>query len=199
MDGGGEAARLFQAGSTTAVPDSISPDGASLAYVETFPETSSDIYFTSLRGDAKPHPFLNTKADEREAEFSPDGKFIAYDSNESGLRQVYVRSVTGSGVWQISSEDSRAPRWSKDGKKLYYVADGSRLMATDVTTSGTSFAFSNPRLLFETVDFFHGGYDVTRDGRFLWARLTPSSTIKQLRVIENFDAEIARHAATPQP
>lgn len=199
VDGTGEAAQLFQAASNTAFPDSVSPDGATLAYHETFPQTASDMYFASLRGDAKPHPFLKTEADEREAEFSPDGKFIAYESNESGLREIYVRSVNGSGVWQVSSEESRAPRWSKDGTKLYYVADGSRLMATDVTTSGTSFSFSNPRLLFEAVDFFHGGYDVTRDGRFLWARLSPNSSIKQLRVIENFDAEIARHAATPQP
>jgi hypothetical protein len=72
-------------------------------------------------------------------------------------------------------------------------------MSTDVVTSGPSFSFSNTRLVYETVDFFHGGYDVTRDGRFLWARLSAKSTIKQLRVIEHFDAEIARHAAVAQP
>jgi Tol biopolymer transport system component len=199
VDGTGQAAQLFDATSISALPDSISPDGTTLAYHETFAQTGGDIFLASLRGEAKPHSFLKTEADEREATFSPDGKFIAYESNESGLSEIYERSVTGSGVWQISNEETRAPRWAKDGKKLYYVADGSRLMAIDVSTNGSSFSFSNPRLLFEAVDFFHGGYDVTRDGHFIWARLSPNSSIKQLRVIENFDAEISRKAVAAQP
>jgi eukaryotic-like serine/threonine-protein kinase len=199
-DGSGEAA-LFLRSAFRPTPASISPDGNTLAYSESHPASSSDIYFASLHGDPAPHPFLNTAASEGDAVFSPDGKFIAYVSNETNDRQVYVRRAQGGGgVWLISNTEARYPRWSIDGKKLYFVTEGSKLMVSDVSSSGSTFTAGTPRMIFESADFAHAGYDIARDGRILCARPSASAQkLNILRVIENFDAEIAGKAAMQQP
>jgi Tol biopolymer transport system component len=197
-DGSGEAVRITHS-EFSPTPDSVSPDGTTLAYTELHPGTGTDIYLASLQGDSAAHPLVNTQFSEGYPSFSPDGKFIAYFSNEAGERQIYVQSLQNSGKWQISSSEGSRPRWSRDGKKLFYMAEGRKLMSVDVNTNG-SFTAGTPRSIFELTDFGHGGYDVTRDGRFIWAKSSASgSKLNVLRVIQNFDTEIARRVAAPQP
>ena len=121
--------------------------------------------------NGKPYPFLSTPFSELNGMFSPDGKWVAYESNESGRNEVYVRPFPGpGGVWQISAGGSSYPRWRADGKELHYLAGGNKLMAAAISAQGASITPGQPVGLF-TANFFRGStrppYDVARDGRFL--------------------------------
>jgi Tol biopolymer transport system component/predicted Ser/Thr protein kinase len=119
-------------------------------------------------------PLLQTKWTVRNAQLSPDGRWLAYASNETGSMEVYVSSfLNGNGKWQVSSGGGEEPRWRQDGKELFYVAAGGKMMAAAVT-AGASFEASSPAALFQThrrqpisaQDVF--SYDVSTDGqRFL--------------------------------
>ena len=197
-DGSGEAQRITHSKSNP-TPFSISPDGSTVLYTEYHPDTNLDIYQASLHGDPAPHPYLNGNTWESDPAFSPDGKFVAYASNESGENRIYVQTFPiGGGKWQISEGDSRSPRWSRDGKALYYVVGVNRLMMADVSTVG-GFKANTPRALFDALDFRHSGYDVARDGRILRAQPPADALIRvnAIRVIENFDTEVARRFTTP--
>ena len=200
-DGSGEARRLVES-QYSQVPYAVSPDGASLAYTETLPRTRLDIYVASLHGDPAPRAFANTAASENDPAFSPDGKFLAYTSNESGHAQVYVRHFPeGGGKWQVSTGvgDAHEPHWSRDGKKLYFVVGGTRLMAASVNSNG-GFTAGTPTKVFEDWEFGHSGYDIAPDGHIIWARINAAEQPKAnaLRVIENFNSEVARRAASSQ-
>lgn len=153
----------------------------------------------SLRGDPAPHPFVNSPAFESDPAFSPDGRFIAYISNESGEFQLYVQNYPGpGGKWQVSNGDARRPRWSKDGKKLFYDSELNKIMTVDVTITGAGFRAGVPHQVFETAGF-EGSFDVAGDGRLLFGRTQAAAAPRPtLRVIENFDAEIGRLSASPQ-
>jgi hypothetical protein len=124
-----------------------------------------------LTGDRKPYPFLSTRFNEQQGVFSPDGKWVAYQSNESGRTQVYVRAFPGpGGQWQVSTEGGSSPRWRADGKELYYLAADNRIMAAAVLAQGAVFTAGTPTALFATripQSANRPNYDVTRDGRFL--------------------------------
>jgi len=95
--------------------------------------------------------------------------------------------------------DAHGPRWSRDGKKLYFVVGGTKLMAASVN-SGGGFTAGTPTEVFEDWEFGHSGYDVAPDGRILWARIIAAEQPKTntLRVVENFNSEVARRAASSQ-
>ena len=107
--------------------------------------------------------FLETPADEQEAALSPDARFLAYSSNESGSYEVYVRPFPkGAGKWGVSSGGGRRPRWRSDGKELFYL-EGQTLVAVSVTTT-PNFSVGGAKRLFE--DSGLGvGFDVSADGR----------------------------------
>ena len=87
-------------------------------------------------GDKKPFPFLKTPFDERDGQFSPDGKWIAYQSNESGRFEIYVQPFPGpGGKFQISADGGAQPRWNKNGKEIFYVSLDSKMMAVPVKLS----------------------------------------------------------------
>jgi serine/threonine-protein kinase len=113
-------------------------------------------------------PFLNSKANERYPEFSPDGSWLAYSSNESGRYEVCVRPFPGpGGRWQISKEGGGQAIWSKDGRQLFY-RQADQVWVVDVRTEG-SFSVGKPRLLFEQRDLVGGypirGWDLWPDGQ----------------------------------
>jgi Tol biopolymer transport system component len=119
-----------------------------------------------------PHAFLSTQFDEQQGAFSPDGKWVAYQSNESGPFEVYVRPFPGpGGVWQISAGGGASPRWARDGKELYYIAPGGRMMAVAIGNTAAKIAAGRPVPLFTAHSLVvvpnRPQYDVTRDGRFL--------------------------------
>ena len=154
-------------------PNDISPDGKYLLY-DVHGTERQDLFVLPLHvGGAKPIPFLATPADETFGQFSPDGKWVAYSSDESGRREVYVRAFlpgqdpAGSArKWLVSTAGGEKPRWSRDGKELFYIAHDGKMMATPVKT-GTNFEPAIPTALFD----FHAegffAYDVSADGRFL--------------------------------
>jgi Tol biopolymer transport system component len=153
-------------------PVSWSPDGRFILYVINSQRTGNDVLVLPLFGDRKPFPFMQTAAVENWASFSPDGKWVAYSSDESGVAEVYVGQfppVPGRKV-RISSGGGSQARWRRDGKELFYLAPGRVLMSAAVVNPGSDFAAAIPQPLFE-MRYAYGQYhafDVTADGqRFL--------------------------------
>ena len=124
-------------------------------------------------GPRKPIPFLTTSAHETSGQFSPDGKWVAYSSDETGRREVYVREfapdrvpAVGAGKWLISTTSGDKPRWRHDGRELFYLALDRKMMAVPVRLA-PAFEPGIPVPLFD-VDFTgFVPYDVSADGRFL--------------------------------
>jgi Tol biopolymer transport system component len=152
-------------------PSDWSSDGKFLAYYRSDPETKLDLWVLALGDEGKPTPLLHSKYNESQGQFSPDGKWIAYVSDESGSPQVYVQSFpTLTGKWQVSSAGGSQPRWRHDGKELFYLAPDRKLMAVSVKT-GQTFDSDSPQVLFETMLPFEAqrqSYNISADGqRFL--------------------------------
>ena len=146
--------------------DDVSPDGQFLIY-ETFdPKTRIDLWLLPLSGDRRPTPFVVTPFGEYAAQFSPDGRWVAYVSNESGRYEISVQAFPGpGGKWQVSSGGGTMPRWRKDGRELFYLGPEGQLMAAEVRLS-PSFESRVPAALFK-VALREGPdrqYDVSPDG-----------------------------------
>ena len=174
-DGAGEPQPLLT-GTDNPVPWSFSPDGRRLAYFETGPGTGFDLWTLPLDlidpdhpKAGKPEPFLRTPADEIVPRFSPDGRWIAYRSNESGNTEIYVRPFpAGSGgKWQISTGGGLYALWSNNGRELFYQTADNRIMVVDYTVDGASFAQGKPRLWSDKQIFYTGtsNLDLAPDGK----------------------------------
>jgi Tol biopolymer transport system component len=158
-----------------------SRDGHFLLYHSIDPQTLYDIWVLPMEGDRKPFLFLKTNFDERRGQFSPDGRWVAYMSNESGRYEIYVRPFNGNapgapigGQWQVSTFGGINPKWRADGKELYYIALDGKLMAAQITARPATIEPGTPVVLFQTrivgggTDVFVGNnYGVSGDGRFL--------------------------------
>jgi Tol biopolymer transport system component len=132
-------------------PSDWSSDGKFLAYYRSDPDTNLDLWVLPLGDEGKPTPLLHTKFNESQGQFSPDGKWIAYVSDESGSLQVYVQSFPVlTGKWQVSSGGGSQPRWRHDGKELFYLAPDRKLMAVNLR-AGQTFDYDSPQALFETI------------------------------------------------
>ncbi len=172
--GAGEP-KLFLRSPSNAAPTDVSPDGRYLMYREFNPGTRGDLKFVSLTGERNPQTFIASVDDESNADFSPDGHWVAYSSDESGHLEIYVASFPApTRRFRVSAEGGSQPRWSRDGKELYYVRDG-WLLAAAVGRQGDSLTFGSGQALFRLPLFstFDPGfevvtrYDVAPDGRFL--------------------------------
>jgi serine/threonine-protein kinase len=171
----------------------MSPDGASLVFRTLADATGRDIWMRSLAGDTTPKPFEVTSADEIMPRFSPDGRWLAYVSNESGSSEVFVRPFPGpGGRTQISAGGGTEPVWSPDGRRLFYM-NGSDLMAANLSAAPTLTVTSRERVLSADVapGGIHANYDVARDGHhFLMVRNAGGST--DLVVALNWLSEAAK-------
>lgn len=155
------------------LPNDWSPDGRFLIFNELHPTRRADLYALRLE-DREPIPLVVTDADEWPAVFSPDGQWIAYSSDETGVREVYLRDFTADRVpavgnvrVRISTGGGDKPRWRPDGAELYYVAPDKRLMAVPVSFT-PSVSVGLPIALFEVrLPSTTFPYDVASDGRFL--------------------------------
>src|SRR5437879_3877443 len=117
-------------------PTDWSSDGRFLLFRNQDPQTGFDLWVLPLSGDKKPFPFLKTPFEEREGQFSPDGNWIAYQSNESGRFEIYVQPFPApGGKFQISANGGAQPRWNKNGKEIFYVSLDSKMMAAPVKSS----------------------------------------------------------------
>ena len=133
-------------------------------------------------GMGEAYPFIQTTFSAREASFSPDGKWLAYCSNESGEYRVCVVPFPGpGGKWQVSLGDGRGPVWRSGGREIFYLSADNKLMAVNVEASGGSFAAGVARVLFDSHSYgVFGRYDASADGkRFVVAYegKRPSSTL----------------------
>jgi serine/threonine-protein kinase len=131
-------------------PTSISPDGKELAFHRFDPSDNWDIWILPLEGERKPRLFLATASSEIEARFSPDGRWLAYSSNETGRQEVYVRAYPGPGrAWRVSADGGGSPIWGRDGRELFYLGlDSDQVLAVGVQT-GPAFRAQPPRTLFK--------------------------------------------------
>jgi len=174
------------------IPSDWSFDGRFILYQQISANTEWDLWVLPLFGDRQPIPLLKTKFSELEGVFSPDARWIAYQSNESGSYQVYVQSFPPSGgKWQISSDGGETPRWRRDGKELYYRAANGKLMAVEVKANASSFESRVPKPLFETHS--NASYSVTADGqRFLLHTPVEESAPAPITVVMNWAAEVKR-------
>ena len=152
-------------------PVSWSADGKYILYVTSSPGTANDIWVLPLAGDRKPYPFLKTESQENWAAFSPNGKWVAYSSTESGQAEVYVTPFPkAKAKWLVSRNGGFQARWRRDGKELFFMSPDSKLMAADVTSDGSDFEVSGVKALFETHFPYtpSHAFDVAADGqRFL--------------------------------
>ncbi|OFW02902.1 MAG: hypothetical protein A3H94_08800 [Acidobacteria bacterium RIFCSPLOWO2_02_FULL_60_20] len=206
---------LLAATESPGFPVSWSADGRFLSFLTSTPETRQDIWVLPLVGDPsrpagtgagrKPRPWLATPSNETAPMFSPDSRWLAYVSNESGRYDVYVRPYPGPGEkWQISSEGGRQPAWAHSGRELFYRT-GDKMMVVDVTT-GPSFSAGKPRMLFEGLythaagpeEVLFSNYDVSPDDqRFLM--IEPSQQERnatQINVVLNWFEELKQKVPT---
>ncbi|HKA36470.1 MAG TPA: hypothetical protein VKH43_06585, partial [Thermoanaerobaculia bacterium] len=179
--------RIFSSGSLKG-PTSMSPDGRWLICSVLNPKTKWDLELYSL-ADRKMSDFLKTDFDELEGEFSPDGRWVAYSSNESGRYEVYVQPFPGpGGKYQISTGGGGMPVWRRDGKELFYLAADQRLMAVPVQT-GATFEPGSPAPLFamRQKNDPDRHFDVSADGqRFLVAVPVGEEVSLPVTLIQNW-------------
>ncbi|MFI5182561.1 MAG: protein kinase [Thermoanaerobaculia bacterium] len=169
-----------------------SRDGRLVAFNGSTAETSDDMWVLSV-AEGMASPFLVTPAMERDTVFSPDGRWAAYISSESGRSEIYVRAFPGpGGKWQISTAGGIQPRWRADGKELYYVAPGGWLTAVPVRTN-PSFEKGTPQALFQTRGRRTNiaQYDVFPDGqRFIVNTVIVEKSGSPLTLVQNWLAQV---------
>jgi serine/threonine-protein kinase len=205
-DGTGAAERLTQ-GTINQFPVSLSPDGAQLVFHEgAGGAQNSDVMALSLDANLKARALVKTKDGEDNGAISPDGRWLAYQSNESGDWDIYVRPMLDLERGQkvtVSTGGSTQPRWSRDGRELFYLSPRSEMMSVSVRT-GATFSSAAPVKLFDASPYFIGGqvnpffgYDVSKDGRFLMIKpmggvTSEASTTTNIEVVQNWFEDVKR-------
>ena len=167
--------------------NSVSPDGKVLLY------GTDDIVTLPLTGEAKPEAYLQTKYFESNATFSPDGRWVAYDSDVSGRFEIYVQGFPERrGRWPISTEGGRAPQWRADGKELYWAGLDGTLMAASVELQAAGVRPGRTEALFRLPDE-HAFFQPGRDGRrFLVYEPEGAPQFRPMVVVENWAARLGR-------
>jgi Tol biopolymer transport system component len=195
--GGGHEEVLLRS-SEEKIPDDWSSDGQFIVYETLFPKTKKDLWVLPVSGDKQPFPFLQTEFNETQAQFSPDGKWLAYTSNESGAPEVYVQPfpASGGGRWRVSSGGGCQPRWRRDGRELFFIDRDRKLMAVKVKL-GATFEAGVPETLFGTrvlsLTDFRNHYAVTANGqRFLINSTIEETNATPINVVVNWTADLKR-------
>jgi len=205
------ATGLASPGFGNAVPQFFTPSGDELVFY-TFgnPDTGSDIGMITVGGDAEPVWLLQEPYAEHSAELSPDGRWMAYESDESGQFEIYVRPFPNVDVnfWQVSNGGGGLPLWSRDGRELFYLDPGppERLMSVSVVATETAFSVGTRTAILDWPYLGFGGgpgrkYDVSLDGqRFLAIKEsgTEDASSARIIVVQNWFEELNR-LAPPSP
>jgi Tol biopolymer transport system component/tRNA A-37 threonylcarbamoyl transferase component Bud32 len=172
-----------------------SPDGQFLAYTQE--GDTSKAMALRLGTDVKPFALVPEEVDSGEPQFSPDGRWVAYWANQSGRREVFVRPFPGpGGKWQVSVEGGTTPRWSRDGRQLFFIGLNRTLMAVDIRWNGNAVELSAPRRLFDVGEIKYvilSQYDVARDGRFLVNLPPREEAVEPPTIVINWDAALAKN------
>jgi len=168
------------------------------------PKTKTDIWVVPLAGDKKPFQYVNQEYNEDLPRLSPNGKWLAYQSDKSGRYEVYVDTFTGApsaassgtrGNWQISTNGGTRPVWSRDGKELFFISADRKMMAVGMANAaGDKFDFVAPKPLFDVQISGDPGdqFDVSKDGRFLMPVPVQQGTTTPITVIVNWTAGLKK-------
>ncbi len=176
-------------------PLSWSPDGRFILYSSAGSQTGIDLFVLPLTGDRKPFPFLQTQFNEGQGQFSPDGRWVAYASDEAGKFEIYVAPFPGpGGKWQISTAGGSFPRWRRDGTEIFYLAPDTTLMAAGVNGKGSTFQVGAVMPLFKTrVTGPRYEYGVSADGqRFLINTPPGQAASTPITVVLNWTAGLKK-------
>jgi serine/threonine-protein kinase len=204
-DGTGDPQLLLDSPENAVTAWSISPDGRRLIYFRRTAETGFDLWTLPLDLSDPDHPkpggpevFLQTPYDEITPRFSPDGRWVAYRSNESGTNQIYVRPFPAGGVakWQISTDDGLYPLWSNNERELFFETADNRIMVVDYRVEGNAFVHGKPRL-WSNARLFYGGsvnLDLAPDGKRFIALWEPDEGkgLARVTMLMNFFDEVRR-------
>jgi len=190
--GAGQAQRPW-ASDFPVYPSDWSRDGQYLAYTVSGTDTSNDIWLLPTTGERKPAPLVRSAYTELHGQFSPDGRWLAFTSNESGRDDVYVQSLFNADTRRlVSSGGGGYPRWGPTGRNLLYRAADGRLMNVPVRTVGSSVELGTPAAILRLVDppgVHPYPYDVAPDGRIL-ALIPAMEGAPQLTVLMNWQAAL---------
>ena len=186
---GSDPERTLPSANVVSGPTSWSPDGGTL-YVDDRGNGSLDVWAVDVSGQSRPRHVLRSRGADAGARVSPDGRWLLYFSEESGGQHVYVQPVGAERPrWQVSTDRGAQPRWSRDGRRIYYVRSAaanqpsaaalerSRILAVDVTEAAGALHFGSPRVAYEGSPLLSAPerpvYDVHPDGRLLVIRREP--------------------------
>lgn len=202
--GAGAQEQLLEADNVN-YPSSWSPDGRYLLYFTVRPGAvlTADISVLPTTGDRKPFFFVQSAAREVWGQFSPDGRWVAYQSDESGRNEVYIRPFLPPGSrgtdtlaaaqWQVSANGGIHPLWSRDGKELYFIDPAGGMMAAPIQVTGNAIAPGTPQRLFDShivgggIDQAQGRqYDVAADGRFL-INMEGNGSAEPITLLQNWN------------
>jgi Tol biopolymer transport system component len=179
-------------------PQDWSHDGRFLVYTTNDPKTRGDLWTVPLGGDRTPVPFANSSYDESSGQFSPDGRWIAYRSDESGRYEIYVQPFPGPGERRrVSSDGGTEPRWRADGREIFYISPDAKMIAVPFRSSGPAPGIGTPVTLFQTRKVRGGTgnvqqqYDVSPDGRFLINVNADENVASPIMLIMNWKTPIA--------
>ena len=206
-DGAGDAQRLTESKNAQRAT-AWRPDGKALAFRQTNPDPGNDISILPIEGNEKsgwkpgePKPFVDGSFIVDAPAFSPDGRWLAYHSVESGISEVYVRPFPGpGGKWQISTGGGYMPKWSRNGKELFYRTTDSKIMVATYTASGDSFRADKPQLWspgqFAPFGGGVGNFDLHPDGK-RFAVLKSQGTeqapaVNKVNIVLNWFEELKR-------
>ena len=208
-DGAGTVERLAETNTSGLIPYAIAPDGTRLVLRADGPGTGADLMVLALNGERAITPLIQTTFNERNAEISPDGRWLAYESDESGQSEVYVRPFpsVNEGRWQVSTAGGRQPLWAGSGRELFYRAlDGALLGVSSEVVGAGSFRVGTPAKLLEG-RYYTGGpfsgrmYAASPDGRrFVMIKESSGADEAALPptivIVQNWQEELERLVST---
>ena len=201
-NGGGQEEILLEGESSstpvTLLQPQLSPDGKYLVHVEESGPSGAGVWALPLTGDKKPFAVVQPQLNQAriiQSSLSPDGRWLAYSSTESGREEIYVTHFpSGTGKWQVSQEGGTFPGWRHDGKEIYYLGLDANLHAADVNNKSQEFEMEPVHTLFAVNYTTPVGtpYDVAPDGqRFVFATY-PESVSAPMVLVSNWTADLKK-------
>lgn len=197
-DGSGSERVLLETPNVAEAPLAVSPDGRYLVYQrkDLAKDAGSHLWALPLSGDGKPIALLQDSNSEREGQISPDGKWMAYTSNESGRNEVYITPFPAGGAkWQVSKDGAVWPKWRGDGKEIYFLDGLDNVVAVDVMPAGNAVNLGVPHILFQAIGVQrdYGAFDVTADGKkFLVNSGSLNQGSEPFTLVQNWPADLKK-------
>ena len=198
-DGSGSEQTVLESKDAEEAIPTCSPDGRYVVYLRRTGagnQPTIDVWALPLFGDRKPFPVVQSAFLKGGAAVSPDGKWLAYQTNESGRNEVYITAFPAGGAkWQVSTNGGVAARWRKDGKELFFLDPTDNVVAVDVNTANNAvhLGVSHPLFQASAIQRQSGPYDVTADGKkFLINTGNLKEGSEPLTLVLNWTAELKK-------